>query len=122
MRETSPRFPSPNPQSCQTRLKQQTKTMTQSAIQPTVTTAAGTPGKILPGQFSGTFCFVPLTCLGKTEVDRMTYVKTGWATRNGRLNAGRCVGSHLFPREDAVLDQNDPRFARFLAEVERTPA
>jgi hypothetical protein len=88
---------------------------TQATNHLTATTGAGTVGQILPGQFSGTFCFVPLTCLGKTGVDQNTYLKTGWATRNLRLNAGRCIGSHLFPWETTKVDPQDPKLAAFVA-------
>ena len=81
----------------------------------TATTGAGTVGQILPGQFSGTFCFVPNTCLGPKGLNRVAYLKTGWATRNLRLNAGRCIGSHLFPWETTKVDPKDPKLAAFVA-------
>ena len=71
---------------------------------PLTVQAAGTTGRLFPGQFLGTFCFVPDSCLKDGELDRTAYVKSGWATRNARLNSGKRIGSHLLPLQDRNVD------------------
>jgi hypothetical protein len=69
---------------------------------PVIVHAAGTTGRLFPGQFLGTFCFVPDSCLKNGQPDNTAYIKSGWATRNARLNVGKRIGSHLFPLHDNV--------------------
>jgi hypothetical protein len=71
---------------------------------PAIVRAAGTTGRLFPGQFLGTFCFVPDACLKNGRLDKSAYIESGWATRNGRLNAGKRIGSHLFPLRDRNVD------------------
>lgn len=73
-------------------------------------------GRIYEGQFAGTLCFVPETCLKDELPDQIAYLRSGWASRNARLNAGKRVGSHLFPKGCEVRESAGLRgFVRKLA-------
>jgi len=86
----------------------------------------GEEGFVLPGQFPGSYCFVPRECLGQAAdgsltFDRTRYLMKSWARKNVRLNPGRTVGSHLFPESDfrplAASHPSVSRFIRFAAQA-----
>lgn len=73
-------------------------------------------GRIYEGQFAGTLCFVPETCLKDELPDQIAYLRSGWASRNARLNEGKRVGSHLFPKGCAIHESAGLRgFVKKLA-------
>lgn len=79
----------------------------------------GEEGVVIKGQFSGSFCFVPLSCLqrkadGGIELDRTRYLRGSWARKNVRFNPGRTVGSHLFPEAGAQPLPASPAVDAFL--------
>jgi len=77
-------------------------------------------GFVFPGQFSGSFCFVPVKYVhqkesGTFKIDRQLYLSESWARRNVRLNPGRTVGSHLFPEDGSKpLSSLDPGVSTFI--------
>jgi hypothetical protein len=82
-------------------------------------------GYVFPGQFSGSFCFVPIKYVhlkesGTFKIDRQLYLSESWARRNVRLNPGRTVGSHLFPEEGSKpLSSVDPGVSNFISSALR---
>jgi len=73
-------------------------------------------GRIYEGQFVGTLCFVPEACLKDELPDQIAYLRSGWASRNARLNEGKRVGSHLFPKGCVVHESASLRgFVKKLA-------
>ena len=79
-------------------------------------------GRIFPGEYPQTFCFVPEECLwsegGSLHLMEGDYVRSGWDVLNMRLNdAGE--GQHLFPCADLLPADLEPSLAKtFLHRVE----
>ncbi len=61
------------------------------------TTVGQVAGRIYRGSFPATFCFVPNSCVVNGQLNEAAYIRSGWGTRNARLNANRVAGSHLLP-------------------------
>lgn len=86
---------------------------------------SGEAGFVFPGQFPGSFCFVPREFVSEDEqagfrFDQTGYLLKTWARKNVRLNPGRTVGSHLFPESGSVpLPIEDPSVANFLRQAAR---